>query len=81
VEGFSWTADGSAVCVWEGSQGTCHLQVYRVATGEMIGNFELSPVGVMSGIKTMTWAPSGQFLALSCFDDKVRCIKSANTGN
>jgi len=81
VEGFSWRVDGSAVCVWEGSQGTCRLQVYGVAAGEMIGNFELLPVGVMSGIKTMAWARSGQFLALNCFDDKVRYIKNANTGN
>jgi len=81
VEGFSWTLDGSAICVWEGSQGTCRLQVYRVATGKMIGNFELSPVGVMSGIKTMAWARSGQFLAVSCSDDKVRVVKNADTGN
>jgi len=81
VEGFSWTVDGSAICVWEGSQGMCRLQVYGVATGKMIGNFELSPVGVMSGIKTMAWARSGQFLALSCFDDKVRCVKNSDTGN
>lgn len=59
----------------------CRLQVYGVATGKMIGNFELSPVGVMSGIKTMAWARSGQFLALSCFDDKVRCVKNSDTGN
>ena len=81
VEGFSWTVDGSAICVWEGSLGTCRLQVYGVATGKMMGNFELSPVGAVSGIKTVAWAPSGQFLALSCFDDKVRCVKNADTGN
>ena len=80
VEGFSWTVDGSAVCVWEGSQGMCRLQVYGVETGELMGNFEHSPGGVMSGIKTMAWAQSGQFLALSCFDDKVSCIKNANAG-
>jgi WD40 repeat protein len=40
----------------------------------MIGNFELSPVGVMSGIKTMAWARSGQFLAVSCSDDKIRLL-------
>ncbi|GFG37394.1 hypothetical protein Cfor_03839 [Coptotermes formosanus] len=73
VEGFSWTLDSSAVCVWEGSQGICHLQVYGAARGDLIGNFELSCVGVMSGIKTMAWAGSGQFLGLSCFDDKLVC--------
>jgi hypothetical protein len=80
VEGFSWTVDGSAICVWEGSQGTCRLQAYGVATGELMGNFEVLPAGVMSGIKTMAWARSGQFVALSCFDDQVRSITSANTG-
>jgi hypothetical protein len=54
--------------------------VYGAATGELIGNFELSTEGVMSGIKCMAWAPSGQFLALNCFDDKVSCVKNANIG-
>jgi hypothetical protein len=78
VEGFSWTVDGSAICVWEGLQGTCRLQVYGVATGELIGNFEVSSVGVRSGIKTMASTPSGQFLALNCFDIKVSCNKGTD---
>lgn len=61
--------------MWEGSQGRCHLQVYGAATGELVGKFDFSPGGVMSGIKTMAWSRCGQFLALSCFDDKVNCVK------
>jgi hypothetical protein len=70
IEGFSWARDGSAVCVWEGAPDKCQLQVYEVSTGELMANYQSSG-GRMCGIKAIAWMPSGQFLALACFDDKV----------
>lgn len=73
IEGFSWTLDGSAICVWEGAPDKCHLQVYKISTGELKGNFQSSG-DRMCGIKAIAWMPSGQFLALACLDDKVSCV-------
>jgi hypothetical protein len=73
IEGFSWTPDASAICVWEGAPDKCHLQVYEISTGELRGNFQSSG-SRMCGIKAIAWMPSGQFLALACLDDKVSCV-------
>jgi hypothetical protein len=74
VGGFSWTLNGSAICVWDGALDKCHLQVYESSTGELIGNYQPPAGGRIFGIKAIAWSPSGQFIALSSFDDKVSCV-------
>ncbi|XP_023727592.1 WD repeat-containing protein WRAP73 isoform X3 [Cryptotermes secundus] len=57
IEGFSWTPDASAICVWKGAPDKCQLQVYEISTGELRGNFQSSE-SRMCGIKAVAWMPS-----------------------
>ncbi|XP_069691203.1 WD repeat-containing protein WRAP73-like [Periplaneta americana] len=74
IGGITWTRDNTAVCVWGTSLDKCWVRVYEVASGDLIGDCLPPSEERICGIKTVTWAPSGQFLTLACFDEKIRML-------
>ena len=74
LAGLSWSPNGNIICVWE-SCFTYHLYLYTI-DGYCISSYtaysELYQFGL--GIKSVTWSPSGQFLAVGSYDQKVRLL-------
>lgn len=67
LENIAWSPDGRFICVWE------NLVEYRVLVyypdGRLVATYARDDEGL--GIKSVQWSPSGQFLALGSFDQKV----------
>ncbi|GLH00474.1 Protein cortex [Gryllus bimaculatus] len=69
IGGLSWAPDSNTICVWDRRVDICRvLIVSLLKNGVCI--FERQSMGV----KTVSWSPSGQFLALGCYDGKIRLL-------
>lgn len=62
-----WSPDGRFIAVWE-SFLDYKVFLYR-PDGRIAGSYSAYDNGL--GIKRVTWSPSGQFLAVGSFDEKV----------
>ena len=70
LAGLRWSPDGGLLAVWD-----CVLD-YKVLLYSMDGRClaTYSAYEHALGVKTVTWAPSGQFLAIGSFDEKLRVL-------
>lgn len=70
LAGLQWSPDGCVLAVWD-----CVLD-YKVLMYSMDGRClaTYSAYEHALGVKTVTWAPSSQFLAIGSFDEKLRVL-------
>ena len=70
LAGLRWAPDGSVLAVWDS------VLDYKVLMYSMNGRClaTYSAYEHALGVKTVTWAPSGQFLAVGSFDEKLRVL-------
>ncbi|KAI9094894.1 hypothetical protein DFS34DRAFT_627591 [Phlyctochytrium arcticum] len=70
MEDLAWSPDGRFVAVWETSL-KYGIYIYY-ADGRRVSSYSAYESGL--GIKSVTWSPSSQFLAIGSFDQKVRFL-------
>ena len=70
LAGLLWSPDGCVLAVWEA------VLDYKVFLYSMDGRClaTYSAYEHALGVKTVTWAPSGQFLAIGSYDEKLRVL-------
>lgn len=70
LAGLQWSPDGCALAVWD-----CVLD-YKVLMYSMDGRClaSYSAYEHALGVRTVTWAPSSQFLAIGSYDEKLRVL-------
>lgn len=70
LAGLHWSPDGGLLAVWD-----CVLD-YKVLLYSMDGHClaTYSAYEHALGVKTVAWAPSGQFLAIGSYDEKLRVL-------
>ncbi|XP_046850970.1 WD repeat-containing protein WRAP73-like [Xenia sp. Carnegie-2017] len=65
---IAWSPDGRALCVWD------HIVYNKVCLysmdGRCLSTYERPCFGL--GVKTVTWSPTSQFLAIGGYDEKCR---------
>ena len=74
LAGLKWSPNCNMFCVWE-SCVTYNVLVYGM-DGHCIASYsafkEMSQFGL--GIKSVSWSPTGQFLAVGSYDEKLRLL-------
>jgi hypothetical protein len=65
----AWAPNGKALAVWDAAL-VYAVHVYTPA-GEVLAEFSASAGGL--GVRTATWSPSSQFLAIGSFDEVRKC--------
>lgn len=65
--GIEWSPDGRVLAVWE-SPIKYKVLLYTL-DGRCVSKF--SAYDSALGIKSLAWSPTGQFLALGSYDEKV----------
>ncbi|KAI8817774.1 uncharacterized protein EV422DRAFT_590168 [Fimicolochytrium jonesii] len=70
AENIAWSPDGQYIAAWE---SMLEYKVYiHHPDGRLAGTYSAYDSGL--GIKTVQWSPSGQFLAVGSYDQKVRLL-------
>ena len=76
LEGVKWSPNGSMLCVWDSCE-FYNILVYGV-DGRCLTSYcpykDRWEFGL--GIKSVYWSPSGQFLAIGSYDEKLRILNS-----
>ena len=76
LDGIKWSPNGSMLCVWDSCE-FYNLLIYGM-DGHCLISYspykERWEFGL--GIKSVSWSPSSQFLAIGSFDEKVRLLNS-----
>ncbi|KAG9286963.1 hypothetical protein G9A89_001201 [Geosiphon pyriformis] len=74
LENLAWSPDGRYIAVWDNRID------YRVLIYTPDGRCQksYSAYEMELGVKTATWAPSSQFLAVSSYDQKIRFLNHYN---
>lgn len=76
LNGIKWSPNGSLLCVWD----SCEFYTVMVygMDGHCFASYspykERYEFGL--GIKTVSWSPTGQFLAIGSYDEKLRLLNS-----
>ncbi|CAH1774533.1 unnamed protein product [Owenia fusiformis] len=70
LAGVKWSPDGKVLCVWD-SCLQYKVLLYSV-DGRCLSTY--SAYDHALGIKTVSWSPTSQFLALGSYDQKVRIL-------
>ena len=70
LAGLRWSPDGRVLALWDS------VLDYKVLMYTMDGHClaTYSAYDHALGVKTVTWSPSGQFLAIGSFDEKLRIL-------
>ena len=74
MAGLAWSPDGRVICVWD---AVIDYKVFMYAMdGRCLASY--SPYSDVwqyrLGLKSVAWSPTGQFLALGSYDEKVRIL-------
>ncbi|KAI0094960.1 WD repeat-containing protein 8 [Irpex rosettiformis] len=81
---LSLSPAGDVLAVWEGaleaSYGSSHYKLYIISlSGDVLGSF--SPETDRGfGVRNVAWHPSGAYLAVSGWDDKIYVLESVTWG-
>ncbi|KAJ3005261.1 WD repeat-containing protein wrap73 [Thoreauomyces humboldtii] len=67
---IAWSPDGRYIAVWE-SILDYKILVYH-PDGRLVASYSAYDAGL--GIKSVTWSPSSQFLAVGSYDQKIRLL-------
>lgn len=70
LAGIAWSPDGRVLAVWD-SVLDYKVLLYSM-DGSCLGSYSAYEHAL--GVKTVSWAPSSQFLAIGSFDEKVRVL-------
>ncbi|WAR26717.1 WRP73-like protein [Mya arenaria] len=70
LAGLRWSPDSSVLCVWDNPLN--YLVMLYSLDGRCLSKF--SAYDYALGIKTLTWSPTSQFLALGSYDEKLRLL-------
>ncbi|XP_047495985.1 WD repeat-containing protein WRAP73-like [Penaeus chinensis] len=70
IAGLQWANDSSVLVVWE-SPLEYKVLIYSLS-GQCLANYSAYQWSL--GIKSIAWSPSGQFLAIGSYDQKVRLM-------
>ena len=76
LAGLKWSPNGNVLCVWD-SCVTYKILLYAM-DGHCISSYSaFSEISEFSlGIKCVSWSPTGQFLAIGSFDEKLRILNN-----
>ncbi|OMJ07568.1 WD repeat-containing protein WRAP73 [Smittium culicis] len=69
-QAVEWSTCGNCICVWD-TIGNYNIQIFN-SIGILKNTFA-QPDNEL-GIKTVSWSPTGQFLAIGSFDQKVKIL-------
>lgn len=76
LAGLSWSPDGCLLCVWD-SIVHYNVLIYSIDGRCMCTYTPYADVHEYHlGVKCVTWSPTGQFLAIGSFDEKVRVLNN-----
>lgn len=72
--GIKWSPQGNVLCIWD---SCLDYQIYLYTMdGHCVGSYsaygDITEFGL--GVKSISWSPTGQFLAVGSFDEKVRLL-------
>lgn len=67
LAGVRWSPDSEVLCIWDSSL-TYKVLLYTL-DGRLISSYSAYQHAL--GVKSLGWSPSGQFLAVGSFDQKV----------
>lgn len=70
LAGLSWSPDGKVLCIWD-SVLDYKLYLYSI-DGRCLATFSAYEHAL--GIKSVSWSPTSQFLAIGSFDQKLRIL-------
>ncbi|XP_059172852.1 WD repeat-containing protein WRAP73-like [Physella acuta] len=70
LAGLEWSPDARVLCVWD-SCLTYKVLLYSL-DGRCLSRF--SAYDLALGVKTLSWSPSSQFLAVGSYDEKIRLL-------
>ena len=70
LAGLQWSPDGSVLCVWDSPLN--YLVLLYSIDGRCLSRF--SAYDFALGIKSLTWSPTSQFLAIGSYDENVRVL-------
>ncbi|GFO22024.1 protein tilb [Plakobranchus ocellatus] len=70
LAGLEWSPDARVLCVWD-SCLSYKVLLYSL-DGRCVARYSAYELAL--GIKSLTWSPSSQFLAIGSFDKKVRLL-------
>ncbi|XP_076355380.1 WD repeat-containing protein WRAP73-like isoform X2 [Tachypleus tridentatus] len=73
LAGLAWSPDDRVLCVWESLTEDYKVVFYSV-DGRCLGSYLGYQMAL--GIKSVTWSPTSQFLAVGSYDQKVRLLNS-----
>ena len=68
--GLSWSPDGKVLCIWD-SVLDYKLYLYSI-DGRCLASYSAYEHAL--GIKSVSWSPTSQFLAIGSFDQKLRIL-------
>lgn len=68
--GLKWSPDGQVLCIWE-SMLNYKVMIYSL-DGRCLASYSAYEQAL--GIKSVTWSPTSQFLAIGSYDQKVRLL-------
>lgn len=71
LAGVSWSPDGMVLCVWEALTEDYKVLIYSL-DGFCLMTYKSYSWAL--GIKSVSWSPTGQFLAIGSYDQKVRLL-------
>ncbi|XP_052286453.1 WD repeat-containing protein WRAP73-like isoform X1 [Dreissena polymorpha] len=70
MAGLRWSPDSTVLCVWDNALN--YLVLLYSLDGRCLSKFSAYEYAL--GIKTLTWSPTSQFLALGSYDEKLRLL-------
>ena len=74
LAGLSWSPTGSVICVWDSS--LCYRLFLYTLDGECVSSYipYPEPHSYGLGLRSVSWSPTGQFLAVGGYDQKLRLL-------
>jgi hypothetical protein len=70
LAGLEWSPDSSVLCVWDTPLN--YLVLLYSVDGRCLAKY--SAYDYALGLKTLTWSPTSQFLAIGSYDEKLRLL-------
>ena len=76
LAGLSWSPDGRLLCVWD-SIVHYNVLVYSI-DGKCVCTYSphSGPHEYQLGVKCVSWSPTGQFLAIGSFNEKIHVLNN-----